>query len=50
VLTGSIELLYGQETYVLNEGDSIYYDSIIPHDLHAFEGEARILAILYAPL
>lgn len=50
VMQGEIELLYGQEKYVLNAGDSIYYDSVIPHDLHANQNEAKILAVVYAPL
>lgn len=50
VMEGEIELLYGQEKYILSHGDSIYYDSVIPHDLHAHHKEARILAVVYAPL
>lgn len=50
VMDGEIELLYGQERYVLTTGDSIYYDSVIPHDLHAHRKEAKILAVVYAPL
>lgn len=50
VISGEIELMYGQERYLLSEGDSIYYDSVIPHDLHAHGQEAKILAVVYAPL
>lgn len=50
VMGGEIELCYGQEKYVLGTGDSIYYDSVIPHDLHAYQKDARILAVVYAPL
>jgi transcriptional regulator with XRE-family HTH domain len=50
ILKGTIEVLYGQESYVLGEGDSIYYDSIIPHDLHALDKDSKILAVVYAPL
>ena len=50
VLEGGIELAYGKEKYVLAAGDSIYYDSIVPHHLHAAGAEgARILAVVYAP-
>ena len=49
VMSGEIEILYGQETYVIGEGDSIYYDSIVPHDLHAHGADAKILAVVYAP-
>ncbi|MDD3043170.1 MAG: XRE family transcriptional regulator [Methanosarcinaceae archaeon] len=50
VLSGEIEIFYGKEVHNLREGDSIYYDSIVPHDLHtAGAGDARILAVVYAP-
>ncbi len=50
VMEGEIEISYGQESYLLSKGDSIYYDSIIPHDLHAYgEENAKILAIVYTP-
>ncbi len=51
VMDGEIEILYGQEKYLLYTGDSIYYDSVIPHNLHAHsESGAKILAVVYAPL
>jgi len=51
VLEGEIEIVYGKEKYHLKEGDSIYYDSIVPHHLHAKEDkQARILAVVYTPL
>lgn len=50
VMDGEIEVLYGQEKYMLKKGDSIYYDSIVPHDLHAFGKDvAKILAVIYSP-
>jgi transcriptional regulator with XRE-family HTH domain len=49
VLKGNIEVLYGKEKYSLAEGDSIYYDSVVPHDVHATENEAKILAVVYEP-
>ncbi|PKQ29575.1 MAG: DNA-binding protein [Actinobacteria bacterium HGW-Actinobacteria-10] len=49
VLAGSIEIAYGKELYTLAEGDSIYYDSIVPHQVRAAGGTAaRILAVVYA--
>jgi len=51
VLDGEIEILYGQDSYIVSKGDSIYYDSIVPHDLHAYGGkDAKILAVVYTPL
>ena len=50
VLEGSIEINYGRDVYVLNPGDSIYYDSIVSHNVHAYSNQtARILAVVYAP-
>jgi transcriptional regulator with XRE-family HTH domain len=50
VLSGKIEIEYGQDLHVLSEGDSIYYDSIVPHQLRANgDAPARILAVVYAP-
>ena len=50
VIEGSIEISYGQQTYILKAGDSIYYDSIVPHHVHAASGtNAKILAVVYTP-
>jgi transcriptional regulator with XRE-family HTH domain len=50
VMQGEIELVYGKETYRLNEGDTIYYDSIVKHHLHGAPGKsAKILAVVYIP-
>lgn len=51
VMSGKLEVNYGKQTYVLSEGDTIYYDSIVPHHVHAYEGQAaRILAVIYTPI
>lgn len=50
VLEGEIEINYGKEIYHLKEGDSIYLDSIVSHNVHEANGmPARILAVIYAP-
>ena len=50
VMEGQIEIVYGKETYVLNEGDSIFYDSIVKHHVHGAPGKsAKILAVVYIP-
>jgi transcriptional regulator with XRE-family HTH domain len=50
VLEGKIEVAYGKELHALEPGDSIYYDSIVPHRVSAAGGaDARILAVVYAP-
>ena len=51
VMEGVMEISYGKNTYLLEEGDSIYYDSIVPHHVHAYEGQAaKILAVVYTPI
>jgi transcriptional regulator with XRE-family HTH domain len=50
VLEGTIEINYGKDTYRLEKGDSIYYDSIVSHNVHAGDDQtAKILAVIYAP-
>lgn len=50
VQSGSVELIYGTETYNLQAGDSIYYNSIVPHYLSCDGGEpAAIYAVLHIP-
>ncbi len=50
VLEGSIRVQYGSEQYVLQQGDSIYYDSIVDHLVTANDATgAKILAVVYSP-
>jgi transcriptional regulator with XRE-family HTH domain len=50
-LEGILEITYGNDTYILEEGDSIYYDSIVAHHVHAADSQgARILAVVYTPI
>jgi transcriptional regulator with XRE-family HTH domain len=50
VLGGTLSLEYGTVSHVLNAGDSVYYDSIVPHRvLSANREPVRILAVIYTP-
>lgn len=50
VLQGAIRINYGKELHILNQGDSIYYDSIVSHLVSALNGDpAQILAVVYTP-
>jgi len=50
VVSGQVRLTYGREVSVLNPGDSIYYNSVVPHNLSAAGAEpASIYAVLYFP-
>ena len=49
VLEGQVEVSLSDHTDVLNPGDSIYYDSTLPHVVSCYGGEpATILAVIYA--
>ncbi len=48
VLEGAMEVRLGDEVYLLNPGDSIYYDSTVPHLVKCHGTErTKILAVLY---
>ena len=50
VMEGEVEVEYGKDKYTLQQGDSIYYDSIVKHHLHGAPGKsAKILALVYIP-
>ena len=50
VLEGIVQIAYGKSIFILEEGDSIYYDSIVEHLVQAGgEQDAKILAVVYAP-
>ncbi|MEW5946983.1 MAG: cupin domain-containing protein [bacterium] len=48
VLEGKMEVTLGGHTDVLEPGDSIYFDSTIPHRVECVGDEARIVAVIYA--
>jgi len=51
VLSGEMLLEYGADSHILKAGDSVYYDSIVPHRVLAAGGApARILAVIYTPV
>lgn len=49
VLSGEVEVFYGQEVHVLKTGDSIYYNSVVPHYVSCRGSRAEIYAVLYIP-
>lgn len=49
VLSGRVEVCLGTLSDILEEGDSIYYNSTIPHHVHSADArEALILAVIHA--
>lgn len=50
VLNGTLEMRVGHEVYELQEGDSIYYPTNIPHSWRALEGDPiEVIWILTPP-
>lgn len=50
VMSGEVELIYGKQTFLLKAGDTMYYNSIVPHHLGAAGKEkAEIYAVIYTP-
>lgn len=50
VIKGELLVVYGRETHVLRRGDTIYYNSIVPHYVGANGDEpVEILAVVYNP-
>ena len=50
VLAGRLRLRYGRESYDLSPGETVYYNSIVPHALTALDGApVRILGVAYNP-
>lgn len=51
VMEGTIEVCHGKQCHIIEAGDSIYYDSIVPHHVHGYQGQAaKILAVIYTPI
>lgn len=50
VLEGELEIHLEEEHFLLQPGDSIYYDASVPHRvLHRGQGPARVLAVIHLP-
>lgn len=48
VMQGCLEITIGEKILTLNEGDSLYFDSTIPHCLRALHGKpVTLLAIIF---
>jgi len=48
VVSGRVDLVYGRKTHVLKPGDSVYYNSIVPHHVGCSgDQKAAIYAVLY---
>lgn len=51
VVSGEVELIYGKESRTLKAGDSIYYNSLVPHFIGSKGDDiAEIYAVIYQPI
>ena len=51
VLEGNLSLEYGMDKETLKQGDSVYYDSIVPHRVFSADSApVKILAVIYTPV
>ena len=49
VLSGRVEWQAGSDKVILEPGDSVYFDSRLPHRGRALDGEASALVVTYSP-
>lgn len=48
LLEGSLKIVLGKNEIILNPGDSLYYDSNVPHGMQALGGQAaKFLAVIF---
>ncbi len=51
VMEGKLKLEYGMNSHELFSGDSVYYDSVVPHRVFAADqNPVKILAVVYTPM
>ena len=51
ILAGNLKLEYGTMSETLKAGDSVYYDSIVPHRVISADSQpVKILAVIYTPV
>ena len=46
VLTGVVKVVIGKREFILNEGDSIYFNPMAPHGQRAVGGDATFLTVI----
>ncbi|THB80593.1 MAG: helix-turn-helix domain-containing protein [Desulfobacteraceae bacterium] len=49
VMEGTVEFKSSDQTHTLEMGDSIYFDSSIPHALRGIGGTAKSLVVIFTP-
>ena len=46
VLSGKVKVTVGSKSFILNEGDCIYFDPSIPHGQSAVDGDTKFLTVI----
>ena len=46
VTEGCVKITIGKSEYILNEGDSVYFDARLPHGQSAVDGPARFITVI----
>jgi transcriptional regulator with XRE-family HTH domain len=49
ILKGRVEFRIGNETVILEAGDSLYFDSRIPHKGRALDRDAEAITVMFSP-
>lgn len=46
VTEGKVRVTVGKNSFILNAGDSIYFDAMLPHSQHSVEGKAKFITVI----
>ena len=46
VISGTVKIRIGKHDYILNQGDSVYFDPQLPHGQRAVDGAASFLTVI----
>jgi quercetin dioxygenase-like cupin family protein len=49
VLSGTLEWQVGSDKFIVEAGDTVHFDSSIPHRGHSIGGPASALMVMYSP-
>ncbi len=48
ILDGKLEFVYGERTFIMEQGDNVYFDSCVPHGGRSLgEKKAKLLVVIY---
>lgn len=48
VMDGRLEFIYGEDSYILEKGDNVYFDSCVPHAGRSLgDNPAKLLVVIY---